>query len=113
MVPEHLPVSQFRSSSWAKPSSSVRIESRERPSDGMPRMTSWVCAYGYELLMKCLADREEGRVRGRELNLAHGVPRVTCRIWIVTIRRERGASTSARGAQCHRARRAELRIGER
>src|SRR6516162_5376717 len=65
----------MRSSSCANPASSSRMEPRERPSDGMPRMTSWVCAYGYALLMECLADRFEGRKCGFELDLARVVAR--------------------------------------
>ena len=63
----------------------------------MPRMTSWVSAYGYAATHdKCLADREEGRVRGLELGLTVVVALRVRGIGFVTVSRVDGRGRGRR-----------------
>ena len=56
------------------------IDSRLRPSDGMPRITSWVCGVRIRGAHdKCLTDREERSVRGLELDLTVSAYRCVAR----------------------------------
>src|SRR5438309_3928298 len=83
MVPEHLPVSQKASSSWAIVANSARISPRGRPFSGRARWTAKRSSYGYAGMVRRLVSAEArhrfvgsaARQRLHDHDLVHAVER--------------------------------------